>query len=279
MGRGIAQAAATSGLEVHRADRDLGDARAGRAAIEEVLAGLAERGKLPRPEAEAALERIVAVAPGEGIDDREVIIEAVPEVADLKERILAEVDRQAGPEAVLASNTSSIGIGRLGRATRRPDRVLGLHFMVPVPVMPVVELVRGVETGEPAVERARALAAAMGKEVIDAGDVPGFILNRLLIPFINEAIFAVEDGAGSISQVDRTMKTVLRHPIGPLALADVIGLDVVLLILEVLQRDFGDPKYRPALTLRRKVEAGHLGRKTGRGFYDYPPGPAPVVNG
>jgi 3-hydroxybutyryl-CoA dehydrogenase len=200
------------------------------------------------------------------------VIEAVSENLAVKTRVFAALDGMCRPEVILASNTSSLPITRIAAATRRPDRVVGMHFMNPVPVMELVEIVAGQATSPATLEITRALAKAMGKTPVVAQDFPGFISNRILMPMINEAIYALYEGVGSRDDIDTVLRLGMRHPMGPLALADFIGLDTCLAILEILHQGFGDPKYRPCPLLRRMVDAGRLGKKSGRGFYDYAPG-------
>ena len=205
----------------------------------------------------------------ERLRDVQLVIEAIPEDLPLKQELFSELNRICQPQTVFASNTSSISITKLGAASGRPDRVVGLHFMNPAPVMRLVEVVRGLETSERTLHLAMDLAKRLGKTPVVAKDVPGFIVNRVLIPMINEAIFTLEEGVASAEDIDLAMTTGANHPVGPLALADRIGLDTVLAICEVLYQDLGDPKFRPCPLLRRYVEAGWLGRKSGRGFYVY----------
>jgi 3-hydroxybutyryl-CoA dehydrogenase len=266
MGSGIAQVAAVAGYDVTLVDvepRQLDQARSG---IEASLAKLVEKGKVEAGDADAALGRIATAAePGPA----DIAIEAATEDVDLKLRIFARLDRAAGDDAVLASNTSSIPITRLAAATSRPDRVVGMHFMNPVPLMPLVELIRGLETSDEAASAVRAAAERMGKTVAESRDYPGFIANRILLPMINEAVYCLMEGVGDRESIDTVMRLGMSHPMGPLQLADLIGLDTCLAIMEVLHDGLGDSKYRPCPLLRTYVEAGRLGRKSGRGFYEY----------
>jgi len=266
MGSGIAQVAAVAGYDVTLVDvapKQLDRARSG---IEGSLAKLVEKGRVEADAAEAALGRIqTAGEPGPA----DLAIEAATEDVDLKLRIFADLDRAAGDNAVLASNTSSIPITRLAAVTSRPERVVGMHFMNPVPLMPLVELIRGLETSDEAAAAVRAAAERMGKTVAESRDFPGFIANRILLPMINEAVYCLMEGVGDRESIDTVMKLGMSHPLGPLQLADLIGLDTCLAIMEVLHDGLGDSKYRPCPLLRSHVEAGRLGRKSGRGFYEY----------
>lgn len=269
MGRGIGQVCATAGYQVLLAD--VADA-ALTEALAKIRVGLAravERGNLTHRQAGEVLALIRPMVQLDRLRDAQVVIEAIPEDLALKQKLFAELHRICQTDTLLASNTSSISITKLGAASGRPDRVVGLHFMNPAPVMRLVEVVRGLETSERTLHLALGLAKRLGKTPVAAKDVPGFIVNRVLIPMINEAIFALEEGVASAEDIDLAMTTGANHPVGPLALADRIGLDTVLAICEVLYQDVGDPKFRPCPLLRRYVEAGWLGRKSGHGFYLY----------
>lgn len=269
MGRGISQVCATVGYEVllvDVAEPPLTEA------ISKVRVGLqraVERGSLTDHQAGEVLALIRPLGHLDRLRDVQMVIEAVPEDLAVKQELFAQLNRICMPQAVLASNTSSISITKLGAASGRPDRVVGLHFMNPAPVMRLVEVVRGLETSERTTQLAFDLAKRLGKTPVVAKDVPGFIVNRVLIPMINEAIFALEEGVASAEDIDLAMTAGANHPVGPLALADRIGLDTVLAICEVLHQDLGDPKFRACPLLRRYVEAGWLGRKCGQGFYVY----------
>ncbi|MGH2378933.1 MAG: 3-hydroxyacyl-CoA dehydrogenase family protein [Candidatus Limnocylindria bacterium] len=268
MGAGIAQVCATAGADVTLVDVTEEQLRRGKDGIASSLAKLEQKGKLPRPAAHIA-ERVRTSTNVADLARAAVVIEAVFEDAAVKTDLFKRLDETCPPGAILASNTSSISITRLAAATKRPDRVVGMHFMNPVPLMTLVELVRGLQTSDETVAAVRELAERLGKTVVESKDSPGFISNRVLMPMINEAVFALEEGVGSETGIDTVMRLGMGHPLGPLALADLIGLDVCLSVLEVLQRDLGDPKYRPAPLLRRYVDAGWLGRKAKRGFYRY----------
>ena len=269
MGNGIAQTFATHGSQVRLLDIDPASLEKGLAAIRKSLDKLASKGALPAAEAEAAFARIVPGAQVGEARDAQLVVEAVVEREDVKAKVFGELDRVTAPACILATNTSSISITRIAAATRRAERVIGMHFMNPVPLMKLVEIIRGQETSAETTARVSACAEALGKVPVEASDYPGFVSNRVLMPMINEAVFCLMEGVASREGIDTVMKLGMNHPMGPLALADLIGLDVCLDILEVLHAGLGDPKYRPCPLLRRYVAAGRLGRKSGRGFYDY----------
>jgi 3-hydroxybutyryl-CoA dehydrogenase len=266
MGSGIAQVAAVAGYDVTLVDVSPAQLDRARSGIERSLAKLVSKGSVDAGAAEAALARIAPAAEAVPAD---LAIEAATEDVGLKERIFRGLDEAAGPDAVLATNTSSIPITRLAAVTSRPERVVGMHFMNPVPLMPLVELIRGLDTSDEAAAYVRAAAERMGKTVAEAHDHPGFISNRILVPMINEAVYCLMEGVGDRDSIDTVMHLGMNHPLGPLRLADLIGLDTCLAIMEVLHHGLGDDKYRPCPLLRSYVEAGRLGRKSGRGFYDY----------
>jgi len=269
MGRGIAQVCATAGYRVLLVDVTETSLTDSLAKIRAGLERASERGSLTGHRAGEALALIRPTVELNRLHAAQLVIEAIPEDLALKERLFAELNRVCQPRAILASNTSSISITKLGAAAGRPADVVGLHFMNPAPVMHLLEVVRGLETSESTLNLALGLAKRLGKTPVVAKDVPGFIVNRILVPMINEAIFALENGVASAEDIDLAMATGANHPVGPLALADRIGLDTVLSICDVLHRGLGDAKFRPCPLLRRYVEAGWLGRKAGRGFYLY----------
>jgi 3-hydroxybutyryl-CoA dehydrogenase len=269
MGNGIAQVFAQSGFTVRLVDVGQPMLDRARSTIEKSLAKFVEKGKLTGEARDAALKRLTTTITLDHLSDVDYAVEAIVENAEAKAALFASLDAIVKPEAILASNTSSISITRIGAATKRPDRVLGMHFMNPVPLIGLVEIIRGQATSDESIRTASALCTALGKTPIEAADYPGFIANRILMPMINEAIFAVMEGVGTPEAIDAVMKLGMNHPMGPLTLADFIGLDVCLAILNVLHDGLGDPKYRPCPLLRRMVAAGHLGRKSGRGFYAY----------
>jgi 3-hydroxybutyryl-CoA dehydrogenase len=269
MGRGIAQVAAQTGCQVPLLDASLELAEQGHKQIQRAVARLVEKGKVSSSDGEAIVSRVEPVADYAEMGDADFVVEAATEDIALKEKIFQSSDRVMKQGAILASNTSSISLTKLAAVTSRPERVIGMHFMNPVPVMKLVEIVRALQTSDDTYQQTRELAEKMGKSVVTTKDMPGFIVNRMLIPFLNEACFSLQEGLGTIEDIDAGAKLGLNHPMGPFELADLIGLDTVLYIAEVLQREFGDDKYRPPVILRNYVAAGWLGRKSGRGFYHY----------
>jgi len=269
MGNGIAQVFAQSGFTVRLVDVAQPMLDRARGTIEKSFAKFVEKGKLAAADRDAALGRLSTTTMLDLLHDADYVVEAILENVEAKRELFASLDSITKPHAILSSNTSSISITALGAATKRPDKVLGMHFMNPVPLMTLVELIRGQATSNEAMHVAAGLCATLGKTAVEAADYPGFIANRILMPMINEAIFAVMEGVGTPDAIDSVMKLGMNHPMGPLALADFIGLDVCLAILNVLHDGLGDPKYRPCPLLRRMVAAGQLGRKSGRGFHSY----------
>ena len=269
MGNGIAQVFAQSGFEVTLCDAVPAAIDRARATIEKSLGKFVEKGKLTAEQRDQSLGRLKTFSAIDDLADADFVVEAIAEQVDAKTDLFARLDAITRPHVILSSNTSSISITLLGAATKRPDQVLGMHFMNPVPLMTLVELIRGQATSPESMGIATALCRTLGKTPVEAADYPGFISNRILMPMINEAIYAVMEGVGTPDAIDTVMKLGMNHPMGPLTLADFIGLDVCLAILNVLHDGLGDPKYRPCPLLRRMVAAGHLGRKSGRGFYTY----------
>lgn len=268
MGNGIAQTAAVSGYQVTMTDVDETALERGKAAIGKSVNKLAGKGVLDEVQQEAA-SAIAATTDIGAAAEAQLVIEAATENPEIKLGLFKELDQIAPEGAVLATNTSSISITRIAGATSRPDRIIGMHFFNPVPLMSLLEVIRGLDTSDATRDLVFEVGRKMGKEPVEAKDSPGFVANRLICPMINEAIFTLQEGLASAEDIDTIMKLGMSHPIGPLALADLIGLDVVLFIVEVLHRDFGDDKYRPARLLRQMVDAGNLGRKSGKGFYEY----------
>ena len=269
MGHGIAQVSAGAGKSVTLSDRTRELAEKGKTRIGSNLARQVEKGSLEQSAADDVLGRIATATGTDGAAGHEIVIEAVFEDEALKRETWAALSRSADAGAIFASNTSSISITGLATATDRPSRFIGLHFFSPVPVMKLIEIIRGLETDDATYAACRAFAEELGKTVIESKDMPGFLVNRMLGPFINEAIFALMESTGSAEDIDTGAKLGLNHPMGPLELSDFIGNDVMLGVMDVLYRGFGDPKFRAAPLLRQMVSAGHLGRKTGRGFYRY----------
>jgi 3-hydroxybutyryl-CoA dehydrogenase len=269
MGNGIAQVAATAGLNVIMSDIKIEFAEKGLANITKILGKNVDKGKISADEKDAILGRIKITADLKDMAEADFVVEAATENEGLKFKIFQDIDEICEPDVILASNTSSIPIGRIAAQTKRPEKVIGMHFMNPVPVMKLVEVIRGIATSDDTFQTTWDLSLKFGKTPALAHDYPGFIANRILLPMINEAVFALYHGVGTREDIDTVMKLGMNHPMGPLTLADLIGLDTCLAIMETLYEGFKDSKYRPCPLLRKYVEAGWLGRKTGRGFYEY----------
>jgi 3-hydroxybutyryl-CoA dehydrogenase len=270
MGNGIAQTFASFGARVALVDVDEAALARGVAAIESSLGRLVKKNLVSEGDAKATLSRIAPSKDLASLREEALVVEAIVEKVEIKRSVFEKLDQKLPPATILATNTSSISITRIAAATKRPDKVIGMHFMNPVPLMKLVEVIRGQETSDETCAKVKACAESLEKVPVEANDYPGFVSNRVLMPMINEAAFCLMEGVSSREGIDTVMKLGMNHPMGPLALADLIGLDVCLDILEVLQRDLGDPKYRPCPLLRRMVAAGRLGKKSGKGFYEYP---------
>jgi 3-hydroxybutyryl-CoA dehydrogenase len=269
MGSGIAQVAATNGINVFLLDVNEKAVKKGIDAVESSLNRIVTKGKMTAAEKNAAVRRIKGTTAYESLKPADVVIEAATENYDLKAKIFKQVDSLVSAESILASNTSSVSITKIASSISHPQRFVGLHFFNPVPVMPLVEIVRGLETSDATHEAAAAFAEQLGKSPIIVRSAPGFVVNRILLPMINEAFFVLAEGYASAEDIDKGMKLGCNHPIGPLALADLIGLDVLLSVMQILHDEFSDSKYRPCPLLKELVAAGHLGRKSGRGVFSY----------
>ena len=269
MGNGIAQVCAQAGYHVLMNDREDAFVQRGLSSISKSLGKLADKGKFSAEERDAIYGRIT---PGTNLEDlsrADLVIEAVFEKLEVKREVLARLDAICRPETILASNTSSISITKLAAATKRPDKIIGMHFFNPVPIMQLIEIIRALQTSQETFDTIRELSVKLGKTPVEVQDSPGFVTNRVLMPLLNEAMFTLMEGVASAEDIDTAVKLGLNHPMGPLTLADYVGLDVCLDVMEVLHRELGDPKFRPCPLLRKMVDAGYLGRKSGQGFYKY----------
>ncbi|HET7078913.1 MAG TPA: 3-hydroxybutyryl-CoA dehydrogenase [Chloroflexia bacterium] len=269
MGNGIAQVCAQAGYHVIMNDREDAFVQRGLSSISKSLGKLAEKGKFSAEERDAIYGRITPSTALEDLSRADLVIEAVFEKLEVKRDVLARLDAICRPETILASNTSSISITKLAAATKRPEKVIGMHFFNPVPIMQLIEIIRALQTSQETFDTIRELSVKLGKTPVAVQDSPGFVTNRVLMPLLNEAMFTLMEGVASAEDIDTAVKLGLNHPMGPLTLADYVGLDVCLDVMEVLHRELGDPKFRPCPLLRKMVDAGYLGRKSGQGFYKY----------
>jgi 3-hydroxybutyryl-CoA dehydrogenase len=269
MGNGIAQVCAQAGYNVIMNDREDAFVQRGLGSISKSLGKLAEKGKFSAEERDAIYGRITPSTALEDLSRADLVIEAVFEKLEVNREVLARLDAICRPETILASNTSSISITKLAAATKRPDKVIGMHFFNPVPIMQLIEIIRALQTSQETFDTIRELSVKLGKTPVAVQDSPGFVTNRVLMPLLNEAMFTLMEGVASAEDIDTAVKLGLNHPMGPLTLADYVGLDVCLDVMEVLYRELGDPKFRPCPLLRKMVDAGYLGRKSGQGFYKY----------